>query len=217
MKSSRLSLLLTALLISYPTIQAEPNKENHKKTHAQARIVTVKIERIVKESSRGKKIQDKIAKEQKKLSAPFEKVEVEMRKKEADVMEKVKSLDKEKENFQAQFSLLSADARIEKQEELEKKRRDLEEDKANFQRAVRIAHEDAKKVEQKLEMMYRKEMMTFEQDIRTLIHTISKSEGWNIVLAEENIIYSDVDVTDIVVQKLDEKEETKSSAKDHAK
>lgn len=200
MKSIKLAVALTALFTS---LVLQP-----------VHIVVVKTEQIVKDTKRGKQIQADVSKEQRKLAAPFEKIEEKLKQQEADLMEEQKALAKEDENFKSQAALLSPDARADKYDELQKKHRDLDEKVADFQRAMRKAHEDAKKVDQKLEQFYRKEMMIFEQEIKALIEEISKSEGWDIVLAKETLIFASesVDKTNVIVKKLDDKEDKRIAA-----
>jgi Skp family chaperone for outer membrane proteins len=204
MKSSKLALALTALFSSCAS-QA-------------VHIVTVKTELIIKDSKSGNNIQKKVAKEQEKLAAPFKDLEDKIKKQEMDLVEKQKALAKEDENFKTQASLLSAEARADKYDELQKKHRDLDEEVADFQRAMRKAHEDAKKVDQKLEAFYRKEMMAFEQEIKSIIEETAKAEGWDLVLAKEAVIFaSDVtDKTSMIIAKLDAKEDKKNAAKNAA-
>lgn len=200
MKSSKLALVLTALFASSASHTVH--------------IVTVKTESIIKESTRGIKIQSDVAKEQKKLAAPFEELETKIKKQEAALIEKQKALAKEDEAFKNQASLLSPEARADKYDELQKKHRDLDEEVADFQRSMRKAHEDAKKVDQKLEAFYRKEMMAFEQEIKAVIEDMAKSEGWGIVLAKEAVIYADnsTDKTEIIIKELDKKEAKRIAA-----
>jgi len=200
MKSIKLAVTLTALFTS---LVLQP-----------VHIVVVKTEQIVKDTKRGKQIQADVAKEQRRLAAPFEKIEEKLKQQEADLMEEQKALAKEDENFKSQAALLSPDARADRYDELQKKHRDLDEKVADFQRAMRKAHEDAKKVDQKLEQFYRKEMMVFEQEIKTLIEDIAKSESWDIVLAKETLIFASesVDKTSVIVKKLDDKEDKRIAA-----
>lgn len=200
MKSKKLALALTALFTSFAS-QA-------------VHIVTVRTELIIKDSMCGNNIQKKVAKEQEKLAAPFKDLEDKIKRQEMDLVEKQKALAKEDEAFKTQASLLSAEARADKYDELQKKHRDLEEEVADFQRAMRKAHEDAKKVDQKLETFYRKEMMIFEQEIKAMIEEIAKAEGWDIVLAKEALIFASdaTDKTKLVIKKLDEKEEKRIAA-----
>lgn len=200
MKSIKLAVALTALFTSLVLDSAH--------------IVIVKTEDIVKNTKRGKEIQATVAKEQRKLAAPFEKIEEKLKQQEADLMEEQKALAKEDENFKSQAALLSPEARADKYDELQKKHRDLDEKVADFQRSMRKAHEDAKKVDQKLEQLYRKEMMAFEQEIKALIEEIAKSEGWDIVLAKETLIFASesVDKTNLIIKKLDDKEEKRIAA-----
>ncbi len=146
-----------------------------------------------------------------------------MKKSKLKLIEKQKSLAKEDESFKTQASLLSSDARADKYDELQKKHRELDKEVADFQLAMRQAHEDAKKVDQKLEAFYRKEMMAFEQEIKAIIEQTSKKHGWDIVLAKEAVIYAgpETDKTDIIIAELNAQEEKKQAAKnskqEHAK
>jgi Skp family chaperone for outer membrane proteins len=205
MKSSNVALVLTALFTNFSC-----NAVN---------IVTVQTERIIKESKWGLEIQSSITSEQKRLAAPFEKIEAEIKAKEAALIEKQKALAKDDENFKTQASLLSPDARADKYDELQKKHRELDKEVADFQLTMRQAHEDAKKVDQKLEMFYRKEMMAFEKEIKAIIEDTATTEGWDIVLAKEAVIFagSTTDQSDIIIQKLDEKKAKEDKAKQAAK
>ena len=201
MKSSKLGLALTALFSSCVLPAAH--------------IVTVRTELIIKDSKCGNNIQKKVAKEQEKLAAPFKDLEEKIKRQEMDLIEKQKALAKEDEAFKTQASLLSADARADKYDDLQKRHRDLDEEVADFQRAMRKAHEDAKKVDQKLEAFYRKEMMAFEQEIKSMIEDIAKAEGWDLVLAKEAVIFASdaTDKTSMIIRKLDEKEDKRTAAK----
>lgn len=200
MKSFKFALALTALFTNWAIESVH--------------IVTVKTETIIKESKRGNKIQDKVKKEQEKLSAPFAELEEKIKKQETRLVEKQRMLAKEDEDFKNQASLLSTEARAEKYEELQKKHRDLEEEVADFQRSMRKAHEDAKKVDQKLEAFYRKEMMAFEQEIKATIESLAKTHNWDLVLAKEAVIFASdaTDKTSAVIAKLDEKEDKAAQA-----
>jgi len=201
MKSSKLAFALTTLFTSC-ALQA-------------VHIVTVKTELIIKDSKCGKNIQRKVTKEQEKLAAPFKDLEEKIKQQELALVEKQKALAKEDENFKTQASLLSPEARADKYDELQKKHRDLDEEVADFQRAMRKAHEDAKKVDQKLEAFYRKEMMAFEQEIKAIIEETAKAEGWDLVLAKEAVIFASeaTDKTNTIIHKLDAKEDKKTAAK----
>ena len=131
MKSLKSALVLTALFTNF--------------TCNAVTIVTIQTERIIKESKWGLEIQASIASEQKRLAAPFEKIEAEIKAKEAALIEKQKSLAKEDADFKTQASLLSPDARADKYDDLQKKHRELDKEVADFQLAMRQAHEDAKK------------------------------------------------------------------------
>lgn len=208
MKSLKSALVLTALFTNFVC-----------NADAALVIVTIQTERIIKESQWGLEIQGSIAAEQKRLAAPFEKIESEIKAKEAALIEKQKSLAKEDTDFKSQASLLSADARADKYDDLQRKHRELDKEVADFQLAMRQAHEDAKKVDQKLEIFYRKEMMAFEKEIKSIIEQTASTEGWDLVLAKEAVIFAGpvTDKTDIIIAKLDAKKAKQDKAKQAAK
>jgi len=191
MKSSHISLALFTLFTSSSILSLH--------------IVTVQTEKIMQESMRGQQLRESVMNEQKRLAAPFEKIEAEIKVREAEVLEMQKSLAKEEELLRSQAALLSPDARADKYEELQKKHRDAQEKSADLQRAMRKAHEDAQKVDQKLEAFYRKEMMAFEQEIKQIIAQTSPVEGWDLVLPKEMTMYASpaTDKTEVIIQKLD--------------
>lgn len=199
-------LLLSFYLFGSIHAQVAVKNSSAEKNNALV-IVVVSTADIMKNSLQGQEIQKNVAKEEARLTAPFEKLEQEMKAKEAALIDKQKSLAKEEENFKNQASLLSTDARTDKYDELQEKRRNIEEEIADFQRAMRKAHEDAKKIQQKLELFYRKEMMAFEQEIKILIDQIAHEQGWDIVIPKEMTMSASAqaDVTHRVIAKIDEK------------
>lgn len=194
MKTYKLTMVLAALFVS-TALQS-------------ATVVIVETTRIIQETIQGKKIQEKVKDEQGKLAQPLLEIETKLKKQEAEIVNLQKDLAQKEESLKKQATVLSAEALSEKYEELRKQHQDLEDTIADFQKTRRKAQDDAKRVDQKLEQLYRKEMMTFEQEIRALIEQISKAEGWDIVLAKESLIFASqtVDKTDYIIKKLDEKE-----------
>ncbi len=177
-------------------------------------IVTIKTESLVKESKWGIRIQNNIMQEHKKLTAPFEKLEAEIKNKENVLIEKQKALAKEEADFKNQASILSPDARADKYDDLQKQHRDLDEDAAAFQRAMKKAYEDAKKVDQKIEMVNRKEMAAFEQEVKSVIEQVAQAQNWDLVLPKEMAIYasSATDKSQVIINKLDEIEAQREKA-----
>jgi len=198
-KSIKLTLVLSALFA-------------HEASQAQVKIVTVETKKLIEDSKAGESIREKMTKEGQKLSAPFTKIEADLKAKEASLIEKQKNLAREEEKFKTEISLLSQDAASDRSEELQRTRRDIEEEVVDFQRTMRKAQEDAKKVDQKLEQLYRKEMMVFEQEIKDIIDEMAQEEEWDIVLAKEAVIYAGkaTDQTHAVIKKINVKEEKRT-------
>lgn len=202
MKSFKFALALTTLFTGY-TIESR-------------NIVTIETAKIMQDSQAGNKIKKRLEKKQMELTKPFAKLEEEMKIKEAELMEKQKNLAKKGADLEKKRAVISQESYLDQYDELQKEHRDIEAEIANFRRSMMQAQEDAKKIDQKLEIFYRKEMMAFEQKIKSLIEQVAKAEGWDIVLAKEACIYTSesTDKTEKVIKELDkqeEKEEEKSS------
>jgi Skp family chaperone for outer membrane proteins len=203
MKSFKFALVLTTLLAHYGIECAS--------------IVTVKTTEVIQYSKAGQKIKKRLEMKQVELAKPFEKIEAQIKAEENALMEKQKALARKDEEFKKQATLLSPDAYADKYDELQKEHRDLEAEITNFQRSMRLAQEDAKKVDQKLEIFYRKEMMAFEQQIKELIEQVAKAEGWDIVIAKEACIYANIstDKTEKIIKELDKHEEKEDKNEDN--
>ncbi len=204
MKSSKFSLILTALFIT-ATAMAD---------HV---VVTFSTTEVVEKSAYGVDMQTSLADEQKKLAAPFMEVDAKIQRQKAGLEEEQKALAAEEEELkkQTQAKVVSQEALAEKYDALQRKRRDLQEKIADFERLMRKAHEDAKMVDQKFENFYRRKMMIFEQDIKAMIEEIATAEGWHVVLAKEGVIYASksTDKTELIIKKLNEKKEKETTTK----
>jgi Skp family chaperone for outer membrane proteins len=173
--------------------------------------VVVETSRIIKESLPGIALQQNMMIKQEEFSQPFKKIEAELKAKEASINDAQKALAKDNETLKTQKSLLSAEAQADKFEELQARGRNIEEQVADYQRAMRKAHEEAKKVDAKLDQIYRKELAAFEQSIKDTIQELRKEHNWDFVSAKESFLATSdaVDKTDLVMKKVNAKEEAK--------
>ncbi len=176
--------------------------------HATTHVV-VETSRIIQESLPGVRLQESMLVKQEELSQPFKKIEAELRAKESIINDAQKSLAKDNETLKSQKSLLSIEAQADKFEELQKRGRDIEEQVADYQRAMRKAHEEAKKVDAKLDQIYRKQLSAFEESIKETIKELRKEYNWDLVSPKESFLATSdaVDKTDIVMKKINAKEE----------
>jgi len=114
--------------------------------------------------------------------------------KQASLDEKGKSFEKMKGEFEKQSSLLSAEARKTKEEELEKMARD-------YQRLVADSQGEVKKKEGEFTNDIIKEM-------RAIIEKIGAEDGYTIILegSDGQILYKkkEIDLTDVVIKKHNE-------------
>ena len=110
--------------------------------------------------------------------------------KQSSIEEKGKTIEKLKGDFEKQASVLSADARKSKEEEIERLARD-------FQRLVQDSQNDVKKKEGEITGSILKE-------IRDVVEKIGQEEGYSLILenAEGIILFSrkDLDVTEKVIK-----------------
>ena len=120
------------------------------------------------------------------------KIELEslIKSKQSSIEEKGKTIEKLKGDFEKQASVLSADARKSKEEEIERLARD-------FQRLVQDSQNDVKKKEGEITGSILKE-------IRDVVEKIGQEEGYSLILenVEGIILFSrkDLDVTERVIK-----------------
>ncbi|MDP2156168.1 MAG: OmpH family outer membrane protein [Nitrospirota bacterium] len=114
--------------------------------------------------------------------------------KQVTIDEKGKAIEKGKNDFEKQASVLSQDARKSKEEELERLIRE-------YQRLVSDSQGEVKKKEGEL-------TGDILKDIRAIIQKIGQDEAYTLILenAEGQILYSkkEIDLTDVVVKKHNE-------------
>ena len=114
--------------------------------------------------------------------------------KQAAIDEKGKTIEKLKGDLEKQSSVLSAEARKSKEEEVERMVRD-------YQRMVQDAQNDVKKKEGEL-------TGSIVKELRGIVEKIGQEEGYSLILenVEGIILYSrkDLDVTDKVIKAVNE-------------
>ncbi len=156
--------------------------------HAQdPKIGVVDLIKALNESDSGKKAKNEL--------------EGLIKEKQTDIDKKGKEIEKLKGELEKQSSVLSADARKSKEDELEKSLRE-------YQRLVTDAQNDVKKREGE----YTGEIV---KELRTLIEKIGSDEGYTLIIenAEGIILFSkkELDLTEKVIKKHNE---TKGKSKD---
>jgi len=149
-------------------------------THA-AEVVkfgAVDVQKILNESDAGKKAKSDL--------------ESLIKSKQILIDEKGKAIEKLKNDLEKQASVLSPDARKNKEDELEKYVRE-------YQRLVQDSQADVKKKESELTENILKE-------IQDMIQKIGEDEGYTMIFERGMVIYSNkgIDLTDIVLKKFDD-------------
>jgi len=138
----------------------------------------VDVQKVLNESESGKKAKSDL--------------ESLIKSKQTFIDEKGKAIEKLKNDIEKQASVLSADARKNKEEELEKIVRE-------YQRLVQDSQADVKKKEAEL-------TETILKEIQDLIQKIGEEEGYVMIFERGMVIYSNkgIDLTDTVLKKFNE-------------
>ncbi|MFZ5907914.1 MAG: OmpH family outer membrane protein [Nitrospirota bacterium] len=138
----------------------------------------VDVQKVLNESDAGKKAKSDL--------------ESLIKSKQTVIDEKGKAIEKLKNDLEKQASVLSADARKNKEDELEKYIRE-------YQRLVQDSQADVKKKETDLTENLLKE-------IQDMIQKIGEDEGYTMIFERGMVIYSNkgIDLTDAVLKKFDE-------------
>ena len=182
-----LRFILVVLMISGPCVASEVRAADAVK------IGYVDLRVVLNESESGKKAKAEL--------------ESAIKMKQAAIDEKGKAGEKLKAELEKQSSVLSAEARKAKEEEVERAFRD-------YQRLVQDAQGEIKKQEEKY-------TGTIVKEIRTIIEKIGQEEGYSLILEnfEGIILFSrkDLDITDRVIQRFNESKAKTEGTKEKQK
>jgi len=138
----------------------------------------IDVQKVLNESESGKKAKTDL--------------EVLIKLKQTTIDEKGKSIEKLKADIEKQASVLSADARKTKEEELEKSVRE-------YQRLVQDSQAEIKKKEAEL-------TENILKDIKDLVEKTGAENKYTLILEKGMVLYSDqgIDITDTILKKYDE-------------
>ncbi|MCE5194518.1 MAG: OmpH family outer membrane protein [Nitrospiraceae bacterium] len=155
------------------------------------KIGFINIQRVVLESEAGKK-----------AKIDLETLE---KSKKSILDEKLKAMGKIEDELKKQSSVLSADAKKSKEEELERMKRDI-------QRLVADIREELQKKEAELTESILKEAVE-------IIDAFGKENDYSMIVRSEVVIHAkkDIDLTDIIINKLNESKGMKSETKEKTK
>ena len=137
----------------------------------------IDIQKVLNESEAGKKAKSDL--------------EGMIKAKQTGIDEKSKAIEKMKADIDKQASVLSADARKNKEEELEKSLRE-------YQRLVQDSQAEVKKKEAELTDGILK-------DVRDMIDKIGEEEGYTLIIEKGMVLYSSkgIDITDSILKRYD--------------
>jgi outer membrane protein len=143
-----------------------------------AKFGSIDVQKVLNESESGKKAKTDL--------------EVLIKSKQSTIDEKGKTIEKLKADIEKQASVLSADARKSKEEDLEKSVRE-------YQRLVQDSQAEIKKREAELTDAILK-------DIKELVEKTGEENGYALILEKGMVLYSNkgIDITDIILKKYDE-------------
>jgi len=139
---------------------------------------SIDVQKVLNDSDSGKKAKADL--------------EVLIKSKQATIDEKGKIIEKLKSDIEKQASVLSAEARKAKEDELEKVLRE-------YQRLVQDSQAEIKKKEGE-------HTDTILKDIREIIDKIGEEEGYTLIIERGMVLYSNkgIDITDSIIKKYDE-------------
>ena len=141
------------------------------------KIGCIDFQRVLNESDAGKKAKADL--------------ETLVKSKQSTIDEKGKTIEKMKGDLEKQASVLSADAKKSKEEELEKNLRE-------YQRLVQDSQTEVKKKELEL-------TDAIIKDMRKIVEKIGEDEGYTLIMERTGgmVLYSkkDIDITDAVIKK----------------
>jgi outer membrane protein len=139
---------------------------------------SIDVQKVLNESEAGRKAKADL--------------EVLIKSKQSTIDEKGKAIEKLKADIEKQASVLSADARKNKEEELEKS-------VSEYQRLVQDSQAEIKKKEAEL-------TDTILKDVKDLVEKTGETEGYALILEKGMVLYSNkgIDITDTILKKYDE-------------
>jgi len=207
MKSLKLHILLSTLFITHIT-----------QTHDQEKhltIVTINTKEVFDKSLRGKDIIQKINTEQASLTAGFPSMQTAIKSKEAAIEQQQNNYNEKIKGLEAKSKMLSEEARNKEIDTIQDIRRQIEESTAERERLIRKFNEEAKKAEQRLESLYKKEFTSFETEVRDIIETAKIEHNWDIIHPKEALLGASdrTDKTEIIINKLNNAELKRREAK----
>jgi len=137
----------------------------------------IDVQKVLNESEAGKKAKSDL--------------EGLIKSRQSSIDEKGKNIEKLKSDMEKQASVLSADARKSKEDELEKALRE-------YQRVVQDSQAEIKKKESEL-------TDTILREIRELIEKTAEVEGYTLVIEKGMVLYSSkgIDITESILKKYD--------------
>lgn len=161
------SLLLAAMMLIPVSLNAESIK-----------FGSIDVQKVLNESESGKKAKNDL--------------EGLIKSKQSTIDEKGKAIEKLKADIEKQVSVLSADARKSKEEELEKSIRE-------YQRLVQDSQAEIKKKEADL-------TESILREVKDLVEKTGEAEGYALILEKGMILYSSkgIDISDAILKKYNE-------------
>ena len=182
------------------------------------KIVTISGQEVMTKSETGKKVQDKMANEQERLTKTLKSEEESVKKAEKNLMKEQEDLQKDFADFDKNAKMMSAESREKKQSDLQDKAIKFDDNKRNFERDVAKLNAEGQKIQTKLSELYQKEMTKLDDFVKKTIKEEAEKNKWDLVLMEESIMYASpkISKTSMIVEKLDAKTKAMNLAKKEA-
>ena len=182
------------------------------------KIVTISGQEVMTKSETGKKVQDKMANEQERLTKTLKSEEESVKKAEKNLTKEQEDLQKDFADFDKNAKMMSAESREKKQSDLQDKAIKFDDNKRKFERDVAKLNAEGQKIQTKLSELYQKEMTKLDDFVKKTIKEEAEKNKWDLVLMEESIMYASpkISKTSMIVEKLDAKTKAMNLAKKEA-
>lgn len=216
MKSVKLAVALVTLFSGYSIkAGAEQSSSTVQQDEKAAVTVVISTQRCIGESIRGKDIQKRMMDEQTTATASFPAMEANIRSKETLIGQLQNSYNDKIKGLETKSKMISEEARNKEIDEIQDIRSQIEATGAERERMINKFNQEAKKAEQRLEAIYKKEMAAFESEIKDVIATAKATYGWDFVHPREALLDASdrFDRTSIIIDLLDKAETKRNEAK----
>ncbi len=183
-----------------------------------ASFAVVNFQKVMTESIAGKDLQEKLQREQQKLTKPFEETQASVQAADKKVRELNDALQKDAMAFETNKGKMRPEELDKEKTKFEDKALELETKKRTLDRDIAKLQADYQKIERKMSELYQAESMKLTTSAQAVVEEERAAMGWAIVHPKEALLAFDskYDKTDHIIKKFDEKTKAAKMAKKEA-